>query len=81
MFHVGYDQIIRRCVAEEEQGSILSMCHSSTCGGHFSAQKTTDKILQSGFYWPTDAGPRDELGLTLRLLMGELGKGWPTVSK
>ena len=29
----------------------------------------------------SDAGPRDELGLTLRLLMGELGRGWPTVSK
>ena len=28
-----------------------------------------------------DAGPRVELGLTLRLLMGELGKGWPTMSK
>ena len=28
------------------------MCHSSACGGHFAAQKTTDKILQSGFYWP-----------------------------
>ena len=27
-----------------------------------------------------DAGPRDELGLTLRLLMGELVKGWPTVA-
>ena len=53
LFHVGYDQIIRRCVAEEEQGSILSMCHSSACGGHFAARKTADKILQSGFYWPT----------------------------
>ena len=52
LFHVGYDQIIRRCVAEEERGT-LSMCHLSTCGGHFSAQKTSDKILQSGFYWPT----------------------------
>ena len=28
------------------------MCHSSTCGGHFAAGKTADKILQSGFYWP-----------------------------
>ena len=53
LFHVGYDQIIWRCVAEEEQGSILSMCHSSACGGHFAARKTSDKILQSGFYWPT----------------------------
>ena len=53
LFHVGYDQIIRRCVAEEEQGSILLMCHSSACGGHFAARKTTDKILQRDFYWPT----------------------------
>ena len=53
LFHVGYDQIIRRCVAEEEQGSILSICHSSACEGHFAARKTTDKILQNGFYWPT----------------------------
>ena len=29
------------------------MCHSSTCGGHFAARKTADKILQSGFYWPS----------------------------
>ena len=53
LFHVEYDQIIRRCVAKEEQGDILSMCHSSACKGHFAARKTTDKILQSGFYWPT----------------------------
>ena len=49
LFHVGYDQIIWRCVAEEEQGSILSMSHSSACGGHFAARKTSDKILQSSF--------------------------------
>ena len=29
------------------------MCHSSMCGGHFAAHKTADKILQSGFYWPS----------------------------
>ena len=53
MFHVGCDQIIQRCVEEEKQGSILLMCHSSACVGHFAAPKTTDKILQSNFYWPT----------------------------
>ena len=37
LFHLGYDQIIRRCVLDEEQGDILEMCHSSTCGGHFAA--------------------------------------------
>ena len=29
IFHIGYDQIIWRCIAKEEQGDILAMCHSS----------------------------------------------------
>ena len=45
LFHLGYDQIIRRCIPEEEQGDILAICHSLTCGGHFAARKNTDKIL------------------------------------
>ena len=45
--------IIRRCVPESEQGGILYECHASPCGGHFSGEKTTHKILQSGFYLPT----------------------------
>jgi hypothetical protein len=31
----------------------MKLCHSEGCGGHFSSRKTTAKILQSGFYWPT----------------------------
>ena len=53
MFHIRADQIIRRCVLEEEQEHILSMCHSSLCGGHFALRKTGPKVLQSNFYWPT----------------------------
>ena len=53
LFHLGADQIIRRCVPEEEQEHILSMCHSSLCGGHFASRKTGAKEPQSGFYWPT----------------------------
>ena len=53
MFHVGVDQIIRRCIPEEEKEHILSMCHSSLCGGNFTSRKIGAKVLQSGFYWPT----------------------------
>ena len=53
LFHVGADQIIRRCVPEEEQEHILAMCHSSLCEGYFASRKTGAKVLQSGFYWPT----------------------------
>ncbi|WKA01512.1 hypothetical protein VitviT2T_019792 [Vitis vinifera] len=50
---VGSDQIIRKCVPEEEQQGILSHCHESACGGHFASQKTAMKVLQSGFSWPS----------------------------
>ncbi|RVW84906.1 putative mitochondrial protein [Vitis vinifera] len=47
------NQIIRKCVPEEEQQGILNHCHESACGGHFASQKTAIKVLQSGFSWPS----------------------------
>ncbi|KAK0585092.1 hypothetical protein LWI29_023341 [Acer saccharum] len=51
LFKYGADQIIRRCVPEEEQQDVLKFCHTLSCGGHFSAKKTALKVLQSGFFW------------------------------
>ena len=53
LFKQCVDQIIRRCVPESEVGDILTHCHSLECGGHFNGQRTTTKVLQSGFYWPS----------------------------
>ena len=53
LFRRGAYLIIRRCVPETEQGKILKECHASPYGGHFAGDRTTHKILQSGFYWPT----------------------------
>ncbi|XP_022899272.1 uncharacterized protein LOC111412570 [Olea europaea var. sylvestris] len=47
------DQIVRRCIPEEEVHEILEHCRSSAYAGHFGASKTVAKFLQSGFYWPT----------------------------
>ena len=47
------DQIIRRCVPENEHKSILNFCHNYACGGHFGPKRTARKILDSGFYWET----------------------------
>ena len=47
------DQIIRRCVPNNEFSSVISFCHSKACGGHFSAKKTAAKILLCDFYWPS----------------------------
>ncbi|KAK8663906.1 hypothetical protein V6N13_083711 [Hibiscus sabdariffa] len=47
------DQIIRRCIPEEEQQQILEQCHSAPYDGHFGGNRTATKVLQSGLYWPT----------------------------
>ena len=51
LFKYCADNIIRKCVPEEEQEGILSHCHDSVCEGHFASQKTTMKVRHSGFYW------------------------------
>ena len=47
------DQIFQRCIPDNEVSSVIKFCHFEACGSHFSSRKTTAKILQSGFYWPT----------------------------
>ena len=52
LFRQCVDQIIQRCVLEGDNGEILKHWHSLECEGHFNRQRTTAKVLQSGFYWP-----------------------------
>ena len=42
--------IIRRYVPETKQGGIIEKWHASPYGGHLAGDKTTQKILQSGFF-------------------------------
>ena len=43
------EQVIRRCVPENEHRSILNFCHSEACGGHFGPRRTALKVLECGF--------------------------------
>ena len=53
LFKYCLDKLMRRCVSNDDQIGVLTFYHSEACGGHFSARKTTNKIRQVGFYWPT----------------------------
>jgi len=53
LFKVGVDNLLRRCVTSEEANGILWHCQNSPCGEHYGGDKTTAKVLQSGFFWPT----------------------------
>jgi hypothetical protein len=47
------NQIYQRCILDKAASSVIKFYHSEACRGHFSLRKSTAKILQSGFYWPT----------------------------
>ena len=44
-FKISPNQVLRRCVPQDEQLEIISKCHSSPYGGLFRSQKTTQKVL------------------------------------
>ena len=52
-FKIGADNLLRRCVSVDEAKRIIWQYHNSTYRGHFNGEKTTAKILQSGFFWPS----------------------------
>ncbi|GKD75730.1 reverse transcriptase domain-containing protein, partial [Tanacetum coccineum] len=53
LFRTCADQIIRRCVFGQEALEILKACHEGPTGGHHSANITTQKVFNAGFFWPT----------------------------
>ena len=52
LYRRGADQIIGRCVPEEEQKAVLQEAHFGVAGGHFSGEITGRKIMQAGLWWP-----------------------------
>ncbi|XP_073051355.1 uncharacterized protein [Primulina eburnea] len=61
------DQIIRRCVAEEEAGMNLEQCHSSPYGGNFGASRTAAKgdtgIPPASLWASRDIQPGDQTNI------------------
>ena len=53
LFKIGADNLLQRCVTREEGQSIFWHCHNSPYGGHYSGDRTTARVLQVGFFWPS----------------------------
>ncbi|GJT43706.1 hypothetical protein Tco_0952421 [Tanacetum coccineum] len=50
-FKLCAENIMRRCVAGSETLEILAHCNSGPTGRHHSANITSKKVYESGFYW------------------------------
>ncbi|GJY03251.1 reverse transcriptase domain-containing protein [Tanacetum coccineum] len=53
LFWICVDQIIRRCIHGQEALDILKAYHEGPTGGHHSANLTSQKVFDAGFFWPT----------------------------
>nr|GEZ96294.1 reverse transcriptase domain-containing protein [Tanacetum cinerariifolium] len=53
LFRICADQIIRRCVHEQEAIDILKACHEGPTGGHHGANLTAKKVFDAVFFWTT----------------------------
>lgn len=49
----GADGLLRKYVSEIEVSSILEVCHKNACGGYFSSLLTDQKIIRTGYFWPS----------------------------
>jgi len=47
------DHVVRRYVPQDKFHSILTFCHSYSCGSHFGEKKMAHKVLKSDLYWPS----------------------------
>ncbi|GJU89495.1 reverse transcriptase domain-containing protein [Tanacetum coccineum] len=68
LFKICADQMIRRCVARQEDIDILTACHNGPTEGHYGANYTAKKVFDSGFYWPIIY--KDAHDLVTRYFMG-----------
>ena len=53
LFKYCLDQIFRRCISDNEVSSVIKALSFWGMWESFLVKKTTPKILQYGFYWPT----------------------------
>ena len=52
LYKMGPDEILRRCVLENENPLILAEAHSGAAGGHYEGKTMAQKILTAGLWWP-----------------------------
>jgi hypothetical protein len=53
LYNMGANNILRRCVLENERPRFLIEAHEGTIGGHYARKYTMQKVLSTELWWPT----------------------------
>jgi hypothetical protein len=52
LYKMGPDEILRRCVMEEERKLILAEAHEGIAGGDYVGKATSQKVVRASLWWP-----------------------------
>ncbi|RDY01785.1 Retrovirus-related Pol polyprotein, partial [Mucuna pruriens] len=47
------DSTMIKCILDAKIKSVFQFCHATSRSGHYGSTRTTRKVLDCGFYWPT----------------------------
>jgi hypothetical protein len=53
LYRRGANDILMRCITQEEGCELLTEIHGGECGSHSSSRTLVGKAFRHGFYWPT----------------------------
>jgi hypothetical protein len=53
LYRHGANDILMRCITQEEGREMLAEIHGGECGSHSSSRTLVGKAFWHGFYWPT----------------------------
>jgi ribonuclease HI len=53
LYRRGANDILMRCITQEEGRELLAEIHGGECGSHSSSRTLVGKAFRHGFYWPT----------------------------
>jgi hypothetical protein len=66
LYRRGANDVLMRCITQEEGCELLVEVHGGECGNHVSSYTLVSKAFQHCFYWPTTLQDAAELVKTCR---------------
>jgi hypothetical protein len=55
------EELLQKCLSQEQGVKILNEIHAGTCGNHAASRTLVGKAFLAGFYWPSAVADAEKL--------------------
>ena len=55
------EEVMQKCITQEEGVKLLLEIHSGSCGNHAASRNLVGKAFRAGFYWPMSISDAEDL--------------------